>query len=612
MNLYERNLRYLKYNNKLLYNSILKDESKYSSKVEVVEDKLNLLVENNGKKCFIHSLYDENREISEMFRNIESDVENLVLFGFGCGIGKEYIANNFKKLKTVIIIEPDLNLFKEELHYMDIEDLVGKLNIVTFVVNFREDQVINIIGKKVFENVYEKFNIVYNISYRTLYEGYYEKIYKGLNNFLKNVILNLGTNEHFLYDWTKNSINNRKMMALSFNSFCNKFSNIPAILVSAGASLDRNIEDLKLLKDKVIIAAAGSAIKILDSNGIIPHFRFAIDGTEEEKEIFQNINTEASPLFFSDRLYDGILPEYKGKKVRMILSTDTMSNYFQSRIESNFETIISAFSISNTALDALVKLGCRKIILLGQDFCYKDNQYYANGSWSKLNGMETVGVFHSNKTKNILGEDVYTTIPLLGFKNVMEEYIKECTDVSFINSSSGLLIEGAKNKKFRDVIKEDLTNDFPIDNIINSIYEEFDEEKNLQELIKLMLNAEEQVENLTQINEDRKKRLKKFHKYKEKKLGINRLINELEYIKSYENKLEEKSFYKEYIKSELLKTKFSAIAIKYSYVGKDKVKKIDCEENILLGYTVELEKYLEFLNKLLVNNIKELKSKLII
>jgi hypothetical protein len=52
----------------------------------------------------------------------------------------------------------------------------------------------------------------------------------------------------------------------------NVFHGKPIIIVGSGPSLDKNINLLKNLYDKVIIIACGSAIEPLTLKGIIPHF----------------------------------------------------------------------------------------------------------------------------------------------------------------------------------------------------------------------------------------------------------------------------------------------------------------------------------------------------
>ena len=55
---------------------------------------------------------------------------------------------------------------------------------------------------------------------------------------------------------------------------------MPAIIVSAGPSLNENIEELKKAKNKAFIIAVDTAMKPLLRNGIIPDMYAIIDGTK--------------------------------------------------------------------------------------------------------------------------------------------------------------------------------------------------------------------------------------------------------------------------------------------------------------------------------------------
>ena len=65
----------------------------------------------------------------------------------------------------------------------------------------------------------------------------------------------------------------------------------------------------------------------------------------------------------------------------MILDLDYLTKYIYNKSNIEFETLRSGFSIANTALDTLIKLGFKNIIFLGQDMCYTKDKLYADGSW---------------------------------------------------------------------------------------------------------------------------------------------------------------------------------------------------------------------------------------
>ncbi len=409
--------------------------------------------------------------------------------------------------------------------------------------------------------------------------------------------MNAATGEYFLYKWPENIINNFKHSALPLERFVNKFSEIPIIIVSAGPSLDDVIEYLKDVKDKALIVAVGSAIKILDSNGIVPHFRMAFDASEAERNIFNGINTANSPLIFSDLLNHKIIDEYKGDKVRMVVNTDSISQYFYKKLYDETFIFKSGFSIANVALDVFIQLGVKKIIFVGQDLCYTEGKLYAKGSWKEENNINSDDKNYI-QVKNILGENVYTTRQFLGMKEGLEERIKLNPELVYINcTKKGLDIEGAQNKSFIEVMGKELSEEFNIESIIRETFKKDSYNKDI-EITTVYKDVALELNNLNYLNDKRIIELRKIKRYLDKELGVNKLKNEIEYINTMESQLEEIAFYKEGIKPKIL-YKYKAIYIANNYKGKDKRISLEKEFNALMGISNELKRYLEFLLKLL-------------
>jgi len=597
MELYEKNLDFFKeYINKV-YQEIIQEKSQYYSRIEYMEEKQNLLVENQDKKCFIHSTYDASREINRMFKYIDKDTKNLMIFGIGCGYVVDYIKENFKKLEKVVIIEPDLNVFMSQLNCIDIQDMLIKLKNVTFIINKTEVDAVNIFWDRVSGSIKDGVAVVYNISYRTLYSGYFETVMERWSKYLKDTLVNIATHDYFLYTWPINIFKNIKVEALPLDELIGEFEDLPAIIVSAGPSLNKNMHYLKEVRNKALIVAVGSAIKILDSNGIVPHLRFAFDGSEDEGNIFKNIDTESSALVFSDELYHEILPTYKGKKIRMVLNTDYLLQYIQKSIYNSVFTIKSGFSIANVALDAIIKLGFKKIVFIGQDLCYTEGSIHAKGSWNN----EEIDFSKESyiKTENIFGDSVYTDKQFLGMKTALESLMKFHGNIEYINATEGgLHIEGTKVKTFEQVMKKDLLKVCDIECIINNIFNKQNFFEYSDEIYKAMMKISLDIDEILIINDNRIKRLKKIHRYRLKEMGVNKLIGEFEYIKTFEDSLIMISLYAESVRH-MLSSKFDAISANFYYNGCDKNEQLSSMESIEHGKSVELEKYLKLLKSLI-------------
>ncbi|PRR82844.1 motility associated factor glycosyltransferase family protein [Clostridium vincentii] len=599
MNIYEKNLEFFRQNIHSIYECLMLEKSRYDSKINIINDSLNLCVENEGKKCFVHSTYNTESENCSMFSSIDKDVEKIVIFGFGVGKCINYICDKFENLRNITIIEPDLNIFKVMLNYVDVSELSNKIGTITFIINKTKEEATKILWNCLKENLTQKVELTYNISYRSLYPEYFVHINNRITSNIKNFVINMATNDFFLFNWAENIIKNNKHCAPFLGNLSGEFKDIPVILVSAGPSLNYNIQYLKQVKNKAVIIALGSAIKILDSNGIIPHFRLAFDGSDNERNIFKNIDTEASVLIFSDMLNYNILNEYKGNKLRMVLNTDYISQYIQSKIHDDNYIFECGFSVANVALDVVIKLGFSKVIFIGQDLCYTDGNIHAKGTWIQENEYVDFNGIEYIKTINVIGETVYTDNKFLGMRDMLEHKIKSNSGITFVNATEkGLNIEGTVNKTFLQAMKDAVTNEFNIDHVLNKVFGEENEDNNIEKLEVVNSTLINELKDSIKINDYRLKKLKKLNKYYEKGLGIGKLNIELKYIKTIESELENSSFYKKAVKP-MIFNKIKTIFMNYAYNGKD--EKILLEKNIraLLGQTIVVKEYLSFILNLL-------------
>lgn len=598
MDLYEKNLEFLKGALPYAYDALMNSESRFPSRA-VLTGSSNMKVEHDHKSCMLHSTYSIEREIRAMFSAVDEETEGIIVFGMGLWHCRNHILNTYKKLRQLIIVEPDLNIFRATLHSVDMSWLAEQKIDINLIVNRGEDESISLIFDILQKKSILKLDFAYSLSYQSLYPGYFEAVHRGIATQFRKFMVNYTTGNYFLYQWAKNIMMNYKHKAIPVMKFINRFEDIPVIIVSAGPSLNYNMHQLKKVRDKAVIIAAGSAIKILDSNGIVPHFRMAADGGENEGKIFDGIDTDSAALIFADTLYHKILEQYQGTKIRMALTPGSLDQYVFKALYDELFPIKSGFSISNVALDLALKLGSKKVILMGQDLSYTEGSLYAKGSWKQDDTID----FEEDryiKTTNTLGETVYTDRPFLGIRDLFEDLIRANPGPVYINATErGLNITGTVNKSFDKVMEEDLRESRNIDGLVSDLVRgnEMDDSIWRQKIEEL--DFSDALEELNAINEYTIKKLTKLKKQAEKDAGINKLKRDLNEIEAYAAKqLEELEFYRVAV-NPALQVKFQTLQLNHQYHGPDEKEAFDHNFEIALGQATEIKIYLDFLKSVI-------------
>lgn len=597
MNYFKENLSFLKQSSETLYNAVKKEKAILNLEIHPVESQDNYYVKNGDVECFLHSIYNVNREIKNSFKRVPEDVENIVLFGLGCGHYIDYISCNYKKLNKVIIVEPSMDIFKKLLEKKDLYKLIEELDTSTFIINKNAEDTALIMIEMLQKNLKRKTAIVYNISYRSLFKKYFDSIEDYLSQYVRELMTNTLTREYFKQRWPINVFKNLSNYEPFFVENCKKqFEGRTAILVSGGPSLEKNMHLIKSVEDKAVIFAVGSAIKILDSNGITPHFRIAVDGNDGQLKIFKDIDTDDCPLIHGTSSFYRIPEIYSGDIFRTVLKSDFLTKYIYDKSGIKHEPIDVGTSVANVAIDLICKLGFGKVVFMGQDLCYSDNKLYAKGSWTN----ENIEDFESQKTelikeKNIYGETVYTNIPFLNMRSSLEQKIAENKRIIFINATEGgLNIKGTEIKDFKD-IKELKNQDIDISQIMKKIRLSYDHEEYIRRLksgIKLMKHD---IEAISSLNEDI---IDLISSSEGKSIQNQYLERTIETIDEKERRIKENEFYKKVVDA-YIGDLLNAVehGIKSNDLGG--IESIEERFKISLNIAMELKEYIELIELLI-------------
>ena len=165
------------------------------------------------------------------------------------------------------------------------------------------------------------------------------------------------------------------------------FKGKPAIIVSAGPSLNKNIEFLKKYKDNALVFCVGTALPVLYNNGIVPDFLNVIETVNTS--VHYNLPIVKDISFIAESFTESsyLNMDFKRKFMTASLETDAARWYLE-KFDREFVPFEAKGTVSYHALYCAYYLGCNPIILIGQDLAYSDGCCYAKGS--KFDGLKCV------------------------------------------------------------------------------------------------------------------------------------------------------------------------------------------------------------------------------
>lgn len=229
------------------------------------------------------------------------------------------------------------------------------------------------------------------------YEKQFKEVLEKFNSFLAKRNYEITDNI-----FVNTNIEDQVFLDNSLAALEKKVSDIPALILGGGPTLDENIEWIKQNQSKLIIIAVGRITHRLAEEGIIPDAIATIDPTalsfSNSKDMLSFSNK--SLLVSSHHPNFKLAGQWQGKSIYIGKRLATPTAFNPPTIQPRGNTV------SNFAAQFAMVIGCRKIYLSGVDFCY-----LASGQSHEGKSLESkigVGGEIGLQVQNYAGESVGT------------------------------------------------------------------------------------------------------------------------------------------------------------------------------------------------------------
>ncbi len=237
--------------------------------------------------------------------------------------------------------------------------------------------------------------------------------------------------------------------------FFDQFQKVPAIICGAGPSLAKQIPLLKLVQEKALIFAGGSAINGLIAGGLYPHFGGGIDPNEEQYKRVNSRPKNKIPTFYRNRMHTKALEALEGPRIYVPGSGgyDT-AHWIETRlgIVQEEDEIDEGHNVVNFLIGIATRMGCDPIILVGLDLAYTDMKAYTEGVVDDPRVTQKSLQDHAVAYRDIYGQNIFTTWIWITESNWISSFAKEHKENLFLNATEGGIgFAGVENMSLSEV-----------------------------------------------------------------------------------------------------------------------------------------------------------------
>lgn len=411
----------------------------------------------------VHSKYDPQREAVRLVDAARIEEANIIIvYGFGLGYHVTEVARRLKPYQQLLVIEPDGEaghlaltarnmaeiLANEQIHLavaLDAEKITA-----WFLSHYdpQRDRQLTFLRLPALDRLHGEYFAQMDeairdaVNSRAMEEFTLQKIGPDV---VKASLFNL---RHF--------INNPGTAALH-----GQFTGLPAIIVAAGPSLNKNVHLLRQAKGRAVIIAVGTAVKTVQAVRVEPDIVISIDPGMPNYNIFHPLKLQDSVLVADLQSHPGILDEFDGCKYMFTNIGNYVYHWIKDFFTGNHSFLETGGSVANNAWSLAYRMGCDPIVCIGQDLCL------GTGGRTHADGTVYEGVTANDRGALLVeandGGKVKTLSNWYQFLRWFEAWIEHNPDRTYINATEGgARIRGMKVRPLAEVITTYCTGDIAV------------------------------------------------------------------------------------------------------------------------------------------------------
>lgn len=521
LNLYEKNMNAMLENLNPSIEALKKAETEdwkddvTFEEIDTASGDKSIRIEHSDKKLLLHSLYEPKKEAQKYCDKLNYTKDSLILV-FGVGAG-HHIFELYKRISRdsrIIVVEHHVNILRNALSNNDFSELIesGKMVFAAGKIEDIKKQLIFYLGHNMH---YISSNVqIYALPNldRIDYESNLEVV-KFVRNYLRTNVYSFGNLIEDTVLGLKNSLMNIEtiMQSERVEVLSEHYEGKPAIVVSAGPSLAKNMHFLKNAAGKALILACDASVKALLDIGVKPDAILSLERVEPTYNFFykDKIYPEDVVLVGAQLLWPKIYKEYKGKKI-VIQKPEEFSKWINKYTDNSL--FDAGMSVATLSYAFARNIKCNPIILIGQDLAYTDGRRHSKETEYQ---KENEGTPAEIMIEGIDGEMLPSIEVFRLFRDWFERMALMYPETTLIDATEGgALIKGCTYMTFKEAIDKYCIQDIGymlndvvkprirteqeksdiISNIIKDLHERIELFKELERMAKKHMNTIKRID----------------------------------------------------------------------------------------------------------------------
>ncbi len=443
-----------------------------------------LAVKENGRLWYLNSRYCAGERARRWVNQYkDKNYETIfIVYGLAEGTHIRELMKETREHNFILVYEPKTAIFLTVLRNLDISDIIRSQRIFIAVEGINTELIYEFVSEAI---DYGKIRLVEYCSlpnYICLYPQEWADLIKIIKSQFEVLILDRNTQISFSKEFILNMLENFDDMPKQYaiNQLKETFdrydlTDIPAIIVSAGPSLDKNVSELKRAVGKAFIIVTDTAIKSVLRAGVIPDIAVTID-PHKNPYLFAHRSVVNIPMLVCQHSNKCLMNIHNGKRFYFGDDNSFVNDIYERFAGIGIAPLETGGSVANNSFSLAQYCGFQTIILIGQDLAFTGKRIHASAAYDggSYDEMEADGKYV--EVEDIYGGTVQTDKSMEMYLKWFEKQIVRYPELKVIDATEGgAKIHGTEIIRFRDAIDRECKGELDIAGIINGIKPAFSE-----------------------------------------------------------------------------------------------------------------------------------------
>ncbi|MFQ5655261.1 MAG: motility associated factor glycosyltransferase family protein [Planctomycetota bacterium] len=348
----------------------------------------------------LHSRYEPRREARSQLPEELEPTATVVILGAGLGYAPLALVERLTSENLLFWVEADPRLFRTLLGRVDVTALIEH-PAVRIVVGAEQGTLFRALEEELVPVLSSRVHLVPHPASVQRQPAEYEDLRKAVSDFTSKGAVLVRTSLYLARFTLKNQCANlgEYMRSPGIAPLAGALRGKPAILVSAGPSLRRNVDLLRGAVGRIPIIAVSTALRALLGRGIVPDFTVLIDYHRISRRYFEGIDpAQAPPMVTETKANPEAIAAYPGMKP---FANDLFLNTFLEGIYGDRGDLPSGSTVAHTAFHFACCLGADPIILVGQDLSYPGYLLHVPGTAVQAQEYPSTHRFYSLEMREL-------------------------------------------------------------------------------------------------------------------------------------------------------------------------------------------------------------------